>query len=140
MKTVLALIAVLVSLAATADGFPEPGLYKVTGNVSSKQMPMMARTTETEQCIKENQFIDNPEGWMQQQPGQECDIVSYDVADGSISMQMSCTLDQGGTATMVGSGTYTTTSFQLKNNMSIDAGGMKMEISTDMTGERQGSC
>ncbi len=140
MKTMFALMIALVSLAANADGFPEPGLYKVTGNISSKEMPMMARTTETEQCIKENQFIDNPEGWMQQQPGQECDIVSYDVADGSISMEMNCTLDQGGTATMQGSGTYTTTTFQLKNRMNIDSGGMKMQIETDVKGERQGSC
>ena len=140
MKTVLALMIALASLAANADGFPEPGLYKVLGNISSKEMPMMARTTETEQCIKENQFIDNPEGWMQQQPGQECDIVSYDVADGSISMEMNCTLDQGGTATMKGSGTYTTTTFQLKNRMNIDSGGMKMQIDTDVKGERQGSC
>ena len=140
MKKTLALMAILTSLAATADNFPEPGLYKVTGKVSSQQMPMMARTTETEQCVRENQFIDNPEAWMQQQPGQECDIVAYDVADGNISMEMDCTLDQGGTAKMVGSGSYTTSSFHLKNKMTIDADGMQMQIDTDMKGERQGSC
>ena len=139
MRKVLAAGMALMAVTAVAEDFPEPGLYKITGQVSSKMMPM-ARTTETQECIKENQFIDNPEAWMQQQPGQECDLVSYDVAGGSISMEMSCTLDEGGTAKMVGSGTYTSSSFNLKNKMTIEAHGMNMEVNTDVTGTRSGSC
>ena len=139
MKIILTVLLALLSIAATAADFPQPGLYKVTAIVSSQQMPI-GGTHASEECLQENQFLEDPEAWMSKQPGQECEVVEYDVADGNIRMVMSCTITQGGKASIVGTGTYTSKSFQMNNKMTMNVSGMAMEINTAVSGEHQGGC
>ena len=138
-KPLLAAIVLSAALPVFGEDFPTPGLYAMTTQVSSEQLPI-ARTQESEQCIEDNQFMRDPDAWMQKQRGQDCEIVKYEVADGAISMHLECTIEQGGKASITGSGTYTTSSFELTNKMKMNASGMTMEINTAVTGQRKGDC
>ena len=142
MRT-LALLTLAASAAvggqALADDYPQPGLYKVVGKVSSAMMPMSG-THESEQCIEAHQFNTDPNAWMQQQQGQECEVVEYSLSGGNISMELKCNVQGSGTATIIGKGTYTDNSFQLQNVMHMGGSGMNIKITTDVTGTRQGSC
>ena len=139
MKPLLTVLLALLSVTALAADLPQPGLYKVTAKISSEQMPI-GGTHASEECLKENQFLQDPEAWMSEQPGQDCEVVEYDVADGKIKMVLSCTITQGGKASIVGTGTYTNNSFQMNNKMIMNASGMDMEINTAISGEHQGGC
>ena len=125
--------------AALADDLPAPGLYSMTTTVSSEQLPI-SRTQESEQCIRENQFMRDPDSWMQKQRGQDCQIIEYEVSGGKIRMQLDCTIDAGGKALITGEGSYTTSGFELTNTMKMEASGMAVEINTAVTGTRKGGC
>jgi len=139
MKTLLAFVLALASVTTIAAELPAPGMYKISAKVSSKQMPISGNN-ESNECFTENQFKDDPQAWMRQQPGQECEVAIFDVADGAIHMELQCSMDQGGKATIIGNGTYTNTSFEMNNEMSIEVSGMKMNMNTTVTGVRQGEC
>ena len=122
-----------------ADDYPQPGLYKLVAEISSAMMPAN-NTYESEQCIEEHHFRTDPNAWMQQQPGQACEVVEYSLGAGKISMQLTCTIQGVGTSTITGTGTYTDTGFQMQNVMRMSSGGMTLETTTQVTGTRQGSC
>ena len=111
----------------------------MTITVSSEQLPI-ARTQESEQCIRENQFMRDPDSWMQKQRGQDCQVIEYEVSGGTIRMQLDCTIEAGGKALITGEGSYTTSGFELTNTMKMEASGMTIKINTAVTGERKGSC
>ena len=143
MKTTLrATFALLLGLSCTmavAADLPKPGLYKMTGKTSSEQLPIR-RTNTSEQYIEEGSFADNPKSWMSNQRDQTCEVKRYDVADGTINMKMQCEVDRGGSASIVGTGTYTGSSFEMTNVIKMNMGGMAMEMRTEVSGERQGDC
>ena len=139
MKTLLALVLALTSATTLAADLPAPGMYKISAKVSSKQMPFSGNN-ESSECFTENQFMEDPQAWMRQQPGQECEVVNFDVADGTIRMELQCSMDQAGKASIIGHGTYTNSSFEMTNEMSIEVSRMKMKMNTTVTGVRQGDC
>lgn len=142
MNTLRTLIIVLLSIISTnavAEDYPEPGLYKVVGKVSSEQLPI-GSSHESEQCIKDDRFRTDPKAWMQEQQGQECEVVEYDLSGGNISMELKCTVPGRGASTISGTGTYSSSGWQMRNVMSMSSGGMNMQITTEVTGTRQGSC
>lgn len=139
MKILLACALAMTSAVILAADLPTPGMYKITAKVSSQQLPISS-SHDSSECITENQFLEDPQAWMRQQSGQECEVVNYEVGGGVIHMELQCSMDQGGKASIIGNGTYTNTSFEINNQMSIEANGMKMEMNTAITGVRQGEC
>ena len=142
MKNIIASLslAVLLSTAAqaVADDYPQPGLYKVIGKMSSGQM--VSSNFESEQCIKDDQFRTDPNAWMQKHQGQTCEIVEYELSGGTITMEMTCSMFGAGASTIKGTGTYTNSGWQMRNVMQMTNAGMSMEMTTEVTGTRQGSC
>jgi len=114
-------------------------LYKVVAKVSSDQLPV-GGSHESEQCIKDDRFRTDPNSWMQEQRGQTCEVVEYNLSGGNISMELTCTVPGSGTSTITGTGTYSSTGWQMRNVMRMSAGGMNMEMTTEVTGTRQGGC
>ena len=123
---------------AVADDYPQPGLYKVVGKMSSGQM--VSSQFESEQCIKDDQFRTDPNAWMQKHQGQTCEIVEYELSGGTITMEMTCAMFGAGASTIKGTGTYTNSGWQMRNVMQMTNAGMSMEMTTEVTGTRQGSC
>ncbi len=139
-KVVVVLLLVCgASAGAWADGYPKPGLYKVTAELSSKQLPM-TRTHEMEECLSENEFLNDPASWASKQPGQECKAIRADVGGGKVDIELECVLDDGGKARMVGTGTYTSDSYQMTNVMRVQAHGMDVEMNTNMKAVYAGDC
>ena len=139
VRTLTFSAAVLLGSHALADDYPQPGLYKVVGKVSSDQLPV-GSSHESEQCIKDDRFRTDPKAWMQEQQGQQCEVVQYDLSGGNINMELKCTVPGSGASTITGTGTYSSSGWQMRNVMSMSHGGMNMQITTEVTGTRQGSC
>ena len=142
MKALTSLTAVVLSIAASpvlADDYPQPGLYKVVATVSSAQLPV-GGSHNSEQCLKDDEFRSDPSAWMEQQQGQQCEVVDYTVAGGNIRMELKCAVPGSGASTIIGTGTYTNSSWQMQNVMRMNSGGMSMEITTNVSGTRQGNC
>lgn len=139
MRIVTLCLLASIALPGVAADLPQAGLYKISAQVASQQMPI-GRTHESQECIKDDRFLENPESFMRNQPGQECQVVNYDLSNGAIQMQMLCTMPGGGQATINGSGTYHGSGFELNNQMNVNANGMQMEVNTTVTGTRQSSC
>ena len=59
---------------------------------------------------------------------------------GTMQMEMQCTVQGSGAATIIGNGTYTPNGFQMENLMRMNANGMTMEIKTVVNATREGSC
>lgn len=139
LRTLTLALFTVISATAIAEDYPQPGSYKVVAQVSSDQLPVNT-SHESAQCIKDDRFRSDPMAWMQEQQGQQCEVVEYNLSGGNINMELSCTVPGRGTSTISGTGTYTSTGWQIRNVMSMSSGGMNMQITTEVTGTRQGNC
>ena len=119
---------------AQADGLAiKPGLWKTTTNTTTPMGQPMTRTTE--ECIKRTSF--DPATMMQNAEG--CRITRNDVSGNQADFTMECDIE--GTQTSV-TGKFVSDGNRGNGNMtmSMDGGGMKMEMKMDWTAERVGDC
>lgn len=132
--------AVFTQLSISAEELT-PGLYKTTVSFEGKmgQLSLPARTEERNDCITAQDIENGPPLSMPENTPSDCEVLNYEYGDGKLSMEMSCKM-QGGEGKMVGSGTYTSDSFEMSTQMKLALPGAEMEMSTRSTGQRISGC
>ena len=127
------------STGALADDTITPGLYKSTiqTEMSMGDMQMPGRTMEQQECITAEDIAKGPP--MAEPEDGDCEMVEYEFGGGDISMEMVCRM-QGGEGRMVGTGTYTSDSFNMVNEFDMEAQGMKMKMRSTVNGKRVRDC
>lgn len=130
--------ATLIFLAALTTGAAEiefnPGRWET---IMTRTNPMTGDPiTETRtECVKERKF--DPTSMMQGTEG--CDLLKDSLDGDTLSFQMECNM-QGGQASIEGQ--FQTDGETGKGNMdmSVNAGGMKMNMKMNWTAKRVGDC
>ena len=125
MKVFRYISALVVTLGgvvnAVADTSLTPGLYETRVEATTKmgdmQLPPNIQTSSN--CITAEDIANGPPD-MLPDDGQSCETLKYEFGDGKIEMEMVCQI-QGGEGRMVGTGTYTSDSFQMQNKMKMSA-------------------
>ena len=128
------LSALMVVPVAKADGLAiKPGLWKTTTNTITPMGQPMTRTTQ--ECVKRTRF--DPAEMMQN--AERCRITRNDVSGNQADFSMECTIEGGQTSV---TGSFVSDGDRGSGNMtmSMDGGGMKMEMKMDWTAERVGDC
>ena len=114
---ILLAVATVCVLPVFADS-PSSGLYEVTAQMESQDMPIPARELTTTICVSGEGFA-NPQAFMgNQQDGGDCEVIDYEMDEGKMTMTMICRA-QGGEMTMNTRGTYTDTSYSTTTEMEM---------------------
>jgi hypothetical protein len=119
---------------------PSAGMYEVKVQIENSALGL-SQTQNTKQCITAGHFEKDPQTFLyEQQQGLDCRIQDYSMANGKISMRMSCEIPGGGETVIRGDGTYSDTGFTLTNTMTMEMAGTKMTMKTIAEGKRIGDC
>ena len=138
MPRVMALTLLLPVAAMAADTI-QPGRYETTVSTEMKMgsMQMPARSSQQSSCITEEQVANGPP--LPDPENADCEVVEYEFADGELAMEMVCRME-GGEGRMVGTGTYTSDSYEMNNQFKMEVQGMVMEMNSIAKGQRVGDC
>ena len=130
----------IVAACAFAADKPNPGLYEVTTQMDYTDLPIPATTLTTKNCLTAEDlegdlsriFADLPED-------QNCEVESFSMADGSISMKLVCATPEG-SMTMSTQGSYDSDSYSMTSNVTMEAAGRQMQMNSTIEGVRLGDC
>ena len=132
-------ISLFVAFGVSASDTIMPGLYKSTviTEMAMGAMKMPARTTERQECITAEDVANGPP--MPSPDEADCDVVKYEVRGGKIAMEMNCTIE-GGEGRMIGTGSYTSSAFEMQYSIKVKAAGVQMEIKSALTAQKVKDC
>ena len=135
----LILTALPLSCAWAADA-PDPGLYEVATEMVSTELPVPPTTITTRNCLTRADldrdisqvFADLPEG-------ASCDIDTFEMAGGHISMALRCVTPTGDMQVET-SGVYTSGSYSMSSIVTMPLGDRMLTINSKIEGKRVGEC
>lgn len=134
LRIILAAGACALALGAQADGLKiKPGLWETTTKINN---PFTGETTETNtECVEQDTF--DPADMMKDAQG--CTLTKNEVKGDALNFAMECS-QQGAQSSMTG--TYRTKGDEGSGHMdmTINAGGMNMEMNMAWTSKRVGDC
>ena len=151
MRRTSAITIVAILLVATSAAAIEPGEWRSETQMVDVQLPpsfpaaatemmrgQMERVMSNSSCISQEDIDSAPEQMFQQTDG-ECQYSDFEMADGRLNATAQCRTPQG-QMTMVMTGTYTDSEYDMEfvNTGDMGMGGMKMTFHT--TGQRIGPC
>lgn len=116
----------------------EPGLYEVKATIGAGGANGTHKATN---CLTREEVAKANAGLFTDKENKSCTQDGFTVANGRIQGTMTCSGgDIPGKATVTMSGTYSSTAYDMDQKMAIDAGGMKMNVETHISGRRVGEC
>ena len=132
--TAALLLLMVCAAPATAGPDMQEGLWQITTTFEMPGMPTQMPPVTHTQCITQDDLV--PQA--QQQPGQECQVSSFEVVGNSVSYDMVCTT-AGNKMQGHGEAIYSGASMSGSMQMTITGqGGMTMTY--QYSGERIGPC
>lgn len=129
--------AVLAGTVSAEHHRPNPGEYEVITTSNFNNTPVTMTTTN---CITAEDLDQDPAKiFADSAAAENCDLGEFQMADGVLSMNMSCSADDGGME-MSTDGAYTETGYSMNSIITINAGGTTMTTEASITATRIGDC
>lgn len=116
----------------------EPGLYEIKMTMGAGGANGSHSGTN---CLTREEVAKADAGLFNDKNNKSCTQQGFSFADGRIQGTLTCSGgDMPGKATVTMNGTYSSTGYDIDQKMAVDAGGMKMNIDSHITGRRVGEC
>lgn len=132
-------LVTMAGMAQAADMLT-PGLYEINTQILETNMPMAPQPGTSKHCITQADIDRDPESaFYQQSEAQQCDVANFDIGGGKVTMALRCAMP-GGQMDMTMDGSYTATSYEMTNNMTVNMAGMAMFVRSKSTAQRIGGC
>lgn len=141
MRVSLFVMGAIMASPVMAQTTVTPGQYQVVSVIESMSMPnmppemmkmMQGKSTTMKICITEEDTKRDPKKMMG--ADKNCQVKRMDISAGKMDAEMSCKTEQG-PMTMVMSGSYTPTGYEIKSEMRG-----AMNVKSRMSAKRIGAC
>ena len=138
LRKILLTSAVLLTASAIADDHrPSPGEYEVTTTSNFSNQPITMTTTN---CVTAEDLDQDPSKiFADTAAAENCQLATFDMADGNLNLHMVCNSDDGGME-MTTEGAYTDSGYSMTSTIVINAGGTSMTTEATVVGTRIGDC
>lgn len=140
MKRLALILMMLPLVPLWAAEKPAPGLYEVSTEMVSSDLPVPATTYTTTTCLSsENMEEDLSRALAALPEGQECEALEFDLSEGQARIRIRCSTPVG--AMQVDSkGTYSADGYSLASTVTTELAGRELKINSAVTGKRIGDC
>ena len=141
MCALIARASVVAALAATgsvaADPFLAPGLYRVEVRIALPNVQDAAAPFVVTRCVSPAD-LESGEAFsiLSKNPLRNCDLLDYQVTDGTASYRIACPGPNKGSAVAA----FQTTATTYRGSIQMNMGGKNMTMSETQAGTRIGNC
>jgi hypothetical protein len=141
MRTLIAPVQVLAALAATAAAAAEPALstgwYQVEVRIALPNVQEVAAPMVVSRCISAADLQSGQAfGVLSDNPLKECDVLDYQVSDGTATYRIACQGPNKGSAVAV----FDLARDAYRGVIKMNMGGKNMTMSEAQAGKRTGDC
>ncbi|MCB1685837.1 MAG: DUF3617 family protein [Pseudomonadales bacterium] len=117
-----------------------PGLYEISTEMISSELPLPATTYTTTTCLSsENLEKDLSKTLAALPEGQECEAVNFELASGQARISIRCITPMGAMQ-LDSQGIYSADGYSLASTVSTELAGRELKINSKTTGKRIGDC
>jgi hypothetical protein len=117
-----------------------PGRYEVSTRTEYVDVPIPETTITTQNCLTAEDLEAGAGNILAGLPeNQNCEIGEFVMAEGALTMTMSCAADDGD-MNMVTSGTYTASDYELTSDVTVTVGDKSVVMHSTVQGTRVGDC
>ncbi len=141
LHNLIAQVSVVVTLAATGSSAAEPlltpGLYPIEVRIALPNVQDVAAPMVLNRCVGAGDLKSEQAFFVRSDnPLRNCDLLDYQVTDGTASYRIACPGPNRGMAVAV----FETTATAYRGSIKMNTGGKNMTMSETQAGERIGDC
>lgn len=140
MKRFALILFTLPLVPLWAAEYPTPGLYEVSTEMVSSDLPVPATTYTTTTCLSSENMEEDLSKMLAALPeGQECEALEFTMSEGQARISIRCNTPMG-EMQVDSKGSYTADGYSLASTVTTELAGRELKINSKITGKRIDDC